>query len=284
MHHAALRVIWFVPPALAVAAEQETLPKVRVEGRRTLSSDEQFTALSEGSVDAAVTSMDNVLHWNQRPGPRDFVIVAQLESTTPLLLIGRPGIGGLQELRGADLLVDAPENGFVIALRALLAEAGLERISYRLTPVGGVRERFDALLAGQGAATLLGPPFVSLALAQGLVELASVQACYPHFPGQGLVVSRSRLERRGLLGTWLSQLSQALLRLSENTDDLGAALASQGLPTSAVEAMLATLPRELVPDPRGIELLITQRRRLGLVGSNATYQQIVDTSLLNQVG
>lgn len=284
MHNATLRVIWFVPPALAIAAEQETLPRVRVEGRRTLSSDEQFTALSEGSADAAVTAMDNVLHWNQRPGPRDFVMVAQLESTTPLRLIGQPGIGGLQELRGTDLLVDAPENGFVIALRALLAEAGLERSDYRLTSVGGVRERFEALAAGRGAATLLGPPFDGLALAQGLVELASVQARYPHFPGQALVVSKSRLERRDLLGAWLSQLSQALRRMPANPGDLGAALASQGLPASAVEAMLTTLPRELVPDPRGVELLITQRRRLGLVGADATYQQVVDTSLLNQIG
>ena len=188
-----LRVMWFVPPAIAVAASWQECADLSLETSRTQSSDEQFAALSGGSIDAVVTSMDNVFHWNHRPGPKDFVIVAQVETTTPLSIVASPRIKSVSDLGGAKILVDAPENGFVIALRAMLNQAGLNLPDYTLTPVGGVKERYLALVKGEGDATLLGPPFDALAIKEGMHKVAEVQASYPEFPGQGLVVRKSSL-------------------------------------------------------------------------------------------
>src|SRR6476646_1316677 len=56
----------------------------------------------------------------------DLRIVAQVESTTPLELVARPSVTGVQGQRGAVPGVDAVNNGFAVVLRHLLA-----RVVYR---------------------------------------------------------------------------------------------------------------------------------------------------------
>lgn len=270
-----LRVMWFVPPAIAVAASWQECAGLSLETSRTQSSDEQFAALSDGSVDAVVTSMDNVFHWNHRPGPKDFVIVAQVETTTPLSIVASPRIKSVSDLGGAKILVDAPENGFVIALRAMLNQAGLNLPDYTLTPVGGVKERYLALVKGEGDATLLGPPFDALAIKEGMHKVAEVQASYPEFPGQGLVVRKSSLSSNPGIKLWLKALSETLALLPANLEKLRNSLSSEGLPDAAVSAMVRSVPASLTPSERGVNLLIEHRRLLGLIGSDATYDQVV---------
>ncbi|SPO54651.1 conserved exported protein of unknown function [Pseudomonas sp. JV551A1] len=277
-----LRVIWFVPPAVAIAADWDAPDNFHLDAARTLSSDEQFDALVNGTADAAVTSMDNVFHWNLRPGPQDFVIVAQVESTTPLSLMGWAA-GGAEMLEGMTVLVDAPENGFVIALRALLDDAGLAQESFTLLPVGGVRERFEALIKGQGHATLLGPPFDALARAQGLHEMANIQAIYPSFPGQGVVV-RKALADHGGLKEWLRLLVKAARDLPDHLGQLQRTLLNQSMPAGAVQAMIQTCPTTLVPSVQGIDLLISHRNQLNLPGADVTYEQLVDMAFLSDCG
>src|SRR4051812_18041143 len=164
-----LRLLWFVPsPVAVVASALKLAPGVTLRAERNPSSDAQYEALASGEVDAVVTAMDNVMDWNLRPGVQDLRIVAQLEHTTPLTLVAQKGCTRLEDLRGATILVDAPRNGFIVALRAMLAERGIGPDAYSLERVGGVKERHDALVGGRGDATLLGPPFDAMALQAGL--------------------------------------------------------------------------------------------------------------------
>jgi ABC-type nitrate/sulfonate/bicarbonate transport system substrate-binding protein len=210
-----------------------------------------------GRADAVVTAMDNVMDWNLRAGPRDLRIVAQLERTTPLTLVGQKRRAGPEDLRGATILVDAPRNGFIVALRAMLAESGVGPQAYALEPVGGVQERFEALVKGRGDATLLGPPFDAMALEAELVRISTVQERYPAFPGQGLVVSAAAMGRlRPALSAWLRALDMARERMGSDA------------------------PASLRPDRAGVQLLIEQRRQVGLPGAETSYEQLVDDSLL----
>jgi ABC-type nitrate/sulfonate/bicarbonate transport system substrate-binding protein len=274
--------MWFVPPTIAVLAEHWGLaPAGLLEASRNQSSDEQFERLASGAIDAAVTAMDNVMDWNRRAGPRDFRIVAQVERTTPLSLVARAPHAALQSLRHAGILVDAPDNGFVVALRHLLAEAGLDSGSYRLIPSGGVKQRFDALIAGLGDATLLGPPFDAMAVQAGLVRLARVQDHHPDFPGQGLVLRTSAIEPlRPALTAWLRGLAQACERARSDPNGASRILADAGFPAAAMPAMLAALPDSLMPARRGVELLIRQRRDVGLPGADNTFESLVETCML----
>lgn len=279
----ALRAMWFVPPALAtIACALPVSAGRQPSASRNPSSDAQYEALVAGEVDVVVTAIDNVLAWNQRAGPRDFRVVAQIERTTPLALVGRPGMTSLNALADANILVDSPDNGFVIALKAMLHDAGLGADRYRLTPVGGVKERFDALLSAAGDATLLGPPFDSLALAQGLSMVTTVQGHYPAFPGQGVVIRSANEAARPKVAEWLCDLERVRVAMQDQAEWAESVLTGAGLPPAAVTAMLTSAPASLRPDAAGIALLISHRKALGLPGSSEQYATIVDESLLPQ--
>lgn len=275
-----LNIIWFLPPALDVVANARS-GAVPVNAVVTKSSDQQFEALLDGSADVAVTAMDNVFMWNRRADGERFRIVAQIEKTIRLSVIARPEFSTLADLAGTDVLVDAPANGFVIALQAMLADTGVPPDAYRLVPAGGVRERFDALLAGQGSATLLGGPFEQMALDAGFVRLGLVSDLYPAFPGQG-VVARIACEEEiaAPLKTWLSAMEAARSWISARPQEVREALLSAGHPPAAVEGWLASSPDSLRPGREGIELLIAQRRQLGLPGGEDSFEDLVDPRFL----
>lgn len=279
-----LRILWFVPPAVALVAQTLSgATGVTLISRRNASSDEQFEALASNQADAVVTAMDNVMEWNLRKGPQDFRVVAQLERTTLLTLVGQKGHTTLENLRAATILVDAPRNGFVVALRAMLAEAHIGPEAYALESVGGVKERHDAIVSGRGDATLLGPPFDAMAIEVGLNRIATVQERYPAFPGQGLVVSAAALERlRPTLFAWLRSLESARQSMAKVPAAARQALAMAGFSAAAVDAVLSVTPASLFPDPAGIELLIEQRHRAGLPGAATTYEALVESSLLGR--
>lgn len=281
-------VHWFVEPAMSTLARIGTVttPAARfsVNGIETKSSNEQFEALMRGTTAAAVTAMDNVMDWNLRPGGGDLRIVAQIERTTPLSLVGTAATTDVQSLKDGTLLVDASANGFVVAARALLDECGLHSGSYALKPAGGVRERYETLLAGGGDATLLGPPFDGMAVAQGARVLARLNDHYPAFPGQGLVVRQSSYDRVSTpVVAWLTAMERACEWARENNGVAVSQLATVGLPGFVAEAMVDHIPDSLVPDRDGIALLIAQRQRAGLRGGNVTYSDIVDSHLLESV-
>lgn len=275
-------VHWFVEPAISMLARTAPAPvRLSVNGIATRSSDEQFEALMSGTADAAVTAMDNVMDWNLRPGAGDFRIVAQIERTTLLSLVAHATTTDVQGLNGGTLLVDASANGFVVAARALLDEFGLNNGSYALKPAGGVRERYETLLAGGGNVTLLGPPFDSMAVAQGARVLARVNDRYPAFPGQGLVVRQSQYDRvRARVVAWLTAMEYARAQAQANRSIAVSHLVGAGISHPVAETMVDLIPDTLVPDRQGIALLIAQRQRAGLRGGSVAYSDIVDSDLL----
>ncbi|MFD0997363.1 ABC-type nitrate/sulfonate/bicarbonate transport system substrate-binding protein [Pseudoclavibacter chungangensis] len=231
-----LRVSYFVPPApLVEARERGLLGGIELEETRTTGSPAQLEGLLAGELDIVVTAIDNLFEW-VRAGA-DVRLVAQVEKTTPLTILGAPGISTIGELAGRRFAVDAYANGFALVARHLLQRADVD---VEWVEVGGVTERLDALLAGEVAATLLGPPFDAQASSAGCGELARVQQEFPAFPGQGLVV------RSSLIGS--SELDRFL-----------AALGASGL---------------LPVDPAGLDLLTRIRADLGLLPPGAELRSL----------
>lgn len=255
-----LRQSQFVPPVpLIVARRLGLLDGIELEERRTTGSPEQLAGLLSGEVDIAITAIDNLFAW--REAGADVRLVAQTEATTPLGLYGRPGTDRLTDLAGVRFGVDAATNGFSLVARYLLEREG---VTVEFVEVGGVKERLDALLAGEVAATLLGPPFDAAARDAGAPLLATVAALLPDFPGQGLVV-RAELVGSAELTEYLRALRRAVEAGARMTDAEGEALLSGAGFGAAAAAAWASRPATLEVDLGGLELLTEIRSRLGLM-------------------
>ncbi|MBT2486525.1 MULTISPECIES: ABC transporter substrate-binding protein [unclassified Microbacterium] len=198
-----LRMSYFVPPIPLVTAREEALfDAVDLVEIRTTGSPAQLEGLLTGDLDVVVTAIDNLFEWT-RTGA-DVRLVGQVEATTPLSIHARPDITDLVGLAGRRFAVDAFSNGFALVARHALRTVAVD---VEWVEVGGVSERLDALLSGDVAATLLGPPFDAKARAAGMSELLSIQEWFPTFPGQGLVV-RSELIGDPELGRLLAAMRE----------------------------------------------------------------------------
>jgi ABC-type nitrate/sulfonate/bicarbonate transport system substrate-binding protein len=164
-----------------------------VEERAVPSSPAQFTALAEGSLDAALTSPDNVIAYRFLPGnplggTRDVRIVAAVDRGLGLALYAAAGTADVVDLRGQVVGVDVAASGFAFALFELLDRAGLGRGDYELAELGSTPKRLDALLEGTCAATMLNAGNDLKADDAGLVRLVDVLSIASPYLGTVLAV------------------------------------------------------------------------------------------------
>lgn len=159
-----------------------------VELTLTPSSRAMMQGFAEGQYPLILVSADNVVAYQQNlaevpvPGEPDAVIVLGGDAGF-LSLVAAPGIRTLDDLRGRVLAVDAPDTGFALVLYELLARAGLPQASLCIEPQGSTEQRYQALLGGRCAATLLRTPYELLAARQGCRVLARSADALPHYQG-----------------------------------------------------------------------------------------------------
>ncbi|MGW0949896.1 ABC transporter substrate-binding protein [Streptomyces sp. NPDC002623] len=261
-----LRQSVFVLPLLCLLAEELGCfgeAGLEIETLMTTSSSQQRDQLCGGEADIGVTAIDNLVVWNARGA--DLRLVAQIESTTALRLVARGSCSSVQELRGAKIGVDAVDNGFSVVLRRLLADHGLVLGDYTLLPVGGVRERWDALRDGSIDATLLGPPLDERARADGFRVLVRGEDVLPDYPGQGVVIPAALADDPALV-RYVAALEQALRWLRRTPDDeVARTLVRYGCTDAAATAYVQTRPVSLVPRRAGLDRLLTLRGELGMM-------------------
>ena len=137
-------------------------------------------------------------------------------------------------------------------------------------PVGGVRQRFDALVAGTAAATILVPPFIDMALGQGFAKLWSGEEVAPAYPG---VVAAAR-------AAWLGANEDAAVRYlgalleanawgtdAANAHAAVAALVAAGYTEAAGTRLVRDAVAGLEPSRPGWDEVVSLRRECGLLPS-----------------
>jgi hypothetical protein len=169
----------FSPSVLLRVGRRLGLLGLDVEERPVASSPAQFRSLLDGSLDAALTSPDNVIAYrfvqdNPLGETADVRIVSAVDRGLGLALYALPGA----ELRGAVIGVDVPGSGYAFALYAALDSLGLGPGDYRVAALGSTPRRLDALLGGDCAATMLNAGSDLRALEAGAVRLAGVPRPY----------------------------------------------------------------------------------------------------------
>jgi ABC-type nitrate/sulfonate/bicarbonate transport system substrate-binding protein len=150
------------------------------------SSPQQFTALFEGELDAALTSPDNVVAYRcvpENPLRRlgDVRILSAVDRGLGLALFTAPGCPDVDRLRGATVAVDVPGSGFAFVTLELLARRGLHAgEDYTLEAFGSTPRRAEALIAGTCDATVLNAGNDLVAESRGAHRIDSVNVIGPY--------------------------------------------------------------------------------------------------------
>jgi ABC-type nitrate/sulfonate/bicarbonate transport system substrate-binding protein len=235
------------------------------------SSPAQFRALLDGSLDAVLTSPDNVLAYRYHPAnplgrtADDVRILAAVDRGMGLALYGRPG---------HTFAVDVPDSGFAFALYAIADALGRPRSSYRVVALGSTPRRLAALLAGDCDATMLNAGNELHAEAAGVAVLGRAsQVCAPYL---GTVLA-ARTPVDGLADALTGTAARIV---AGELDDVTRAEARSALdlPEALADRYLERLkdPAEgLVPDgrvdPGALRTLVTLRLRYGPAVPDGTY-------------
>jgi ABC-type nitrate/sulfonate/bicarbonate transport system substrate-binding protein len=148
---------------------------VRVVLTDTPSSTFQMQGLAEGRFDIAMTAFDNVVAYQEGQGeaaiPPNPDMFAFMGSDNGFLsVVGGRGVKSFADLQGKTLSVDALTTGYAFVLRELLARNGVSDVAF--DRAGGALSRFQELLKGTHAGTVLVTPFDLLAMQQGHARLA----------------------------------------------------------------------------------------------------------------
>jgi ABC-type nitrate/sulfonate/bicarbonate transport system substrate-binding protein len=198
----------FVLP-LWVAQDKEFFARhgVAVNLIYTPNSVQQMTGLIDGKFDIAMTAIDNVVAYMEGQGEAPTTsapdIVGVMGSSSGFLsLIVAPEVKSIADLRGKVLSVDAMTTGYAFTLRKMLQKAGLEDRDYTLVKVGGMKERYEALIDRRQAGSLLVPPFTLAALDHGFGEIGTALSVLGHYQGGVAAVRRTwgASNREALIG------------------------------------------------------------------------------------
>jgi ABC-type nitrate/sulfonate/bicarbonate transport system substrate-binding protein len=168
-------------------------------------------ALRKGEFEIGHTGADDIVADAEDfgGGPSGLFIFMGLHGGL-LSIVGAPGMTTVESLRGKELAVDARASGFVFILEKFLRTKGFGPDDYRFVEVGGVDRRYQALLEGKFAATLLLPPFTGNAVAHGCHVLARGDQIVPCYQGTVGAAKRSWAEKnRDLLVSYISAYVEA---------------------------------------------------------------------------
>lgn len=208
----------------------------------TGSSMEQLSGLISGKWDIGMTGFDNVVAYQEGQGeaeidrdPDLFVFMGGDDAFLRLVVSGN--VKSYADLRGKTLSVDAMTTGFAFVLRKMIEKAGLEDGAVSYERAGGVMQRWEALIAGKHAGTLLLTPLEIIAEKVGLNLLQNASEVIPAY--QGIVGAA----RRG----WAAQNGDALRGYIRGYLDALAWLYDRANKDAACRLLLGKVPNMAEP-------------------------------------
>jgi len=249
---------------------------VRVSLTFTPSSTFQMQGLAEGRFDIAMTGFDNVVAYQEGQGeakiPDDPDMFAFMGSDNAFLcVLGGKGVQRFADVRGKKLSVDALTTGFAFVLRELLARDGIAESEVTFERAGGVVERFQELMKGTHAATVVLTPFDLIGQAKGHVQLARADEELGAYLGVVGAARRSwaKNNEQALVG-FIRAYRQGVQFLYDNRD------IAEALLVANMRAMTAQLARQSLGimlgdttgfykdvrlDPQGVQTVLKLRSK-----------------------
>jgi ABC-type nitrate/sulfonate/bicarbonate transport system substrate-binding protein len=147
-------------------------------------ADESHRLLLEGVYPVVVMSLDDVISCAMSGHARAGEVVCFAPVHAGFLeLVARPGIGGIEELKGKRIAVDT-DTGYASALYEMLRRAGIDwRKDVTVVYAGATNVRYEKLMRGEFDATLLGTPYTAMARGRGFGGLGKPRVMLGGYQG-----------------------------------------------------------------------------------------------------
>lgn len=257
---------------------------IEVELTTTPSSTYQAEKLAAGVFDIAGTAFDNVVAYVERQGaialdPTPDFFAFMGASRVELSLVAASVIGGIPDLAGRPLALDALATGFAFAVYKMLEDGGLALDAVEMQPVGATPERLQALREGSAVAALLIEPFTSMAEAEGYRVLAGSSEAFVNYQGGVFAARRdwAAENRDALIGFMAGYLDALDWVLAPDNRDEATAILLTNMPAIKPEAAGRVMDKLLSPvtgltpagmlDMDGVRTVLDLRRRYGPGGA-----------------
>lgn len=211
--------------------------KVEIPRSASGGSEEVRSWLASGELDLADYDVDNAVAMVENAGA-DVILVAATDYT-PTELMVQPEIKSLAGLRGKIVIVDAPNTQNALALKKILADAGLVAgTDYQMKEVGGTGARIAAMLKQKEyAATMASGQTAAQARHGGLVSLATTASIFGPMLRYGVFTRRQ----------WAQENSDLLVRYIAAHIEAQRWLLAPANKDKVIDLMLSQrkMPREL---------------------------------------
>lgn len=173
--------------------------------------------LHDGRADLAYGVTEHVV-LDVEAGRRQSIIGGNV-NRLPFMLIARPGIETLGDLRGRRIGVSSVRAGSSSLIMKLLATEGLHYPrDYEIVPCGPILARWELLRAGEIDAGLQGAPLDRIALDQGFISLCNPRESVPDFQFTSLNVAGWAATNRDRLIRFLRAFIRAHERFYADPD------------------------------------------------------------------
>jgi len=253
---------------------------VRVVLTPTPSSTFQMQGLAEERFDIAMTAFDNVVAYQEGqgeasipPNPDMFAFMGSDQGF--LSVIGGREVKSFKDLKGKKLSVDALTTGYAFVLRELLARSGIAEADVTFDRAGGALSRFQELLKGTHAGTILVTPFDLLAMNKGHARLAVAHEQLGAYQGVVAAARRSWAAKNESALVGFVRAYHAGVEFLYSNSEIAAALLvanvramTPALAKQTLEVLLDPASgffRDVRLDSAGMETVLALRSRFGNV-------------------
>ena len=145
--------------------------------------------LVAGSLDVALSvGMTDPVHAVDKGA--SIAVIRIIGNAAPYVLIGKPGLKSIADLKGKTISVGALKDIITIYFERMMLANGLKKGDYDLISAGVAAARYAAVKAGVADAAMVLPPLNFQAETEGLVTLGYAADYVKGIPFTGMAVNR----------------------------------------------------------------------------------------------
>jgi ABC-type nitrate/sulfonate/bicarbonate transport system substrate-binding protein len=256
-------------PPLLVAEDKGFFAKegLAVNFHQTTYAPDHNKGMAEGRWDLTLSSADTMIARATTDGV-DYLLFMQAEEGLSAYLIGQPGVGSIEQLRGKLLAGDPGDSNLDLIRKKILRHHGIDDKEYDVEIIGSSPVRLEAFLQRRVAAAMLTPPASDKALAAGGVLLANSEEYVPNWPLTcGWTLRRWLVSHRELTVRFIRAWATATdwLLCPENREStLQLIMEKEHLNrASAEEAYRKVVPKARI-NPAALNTVIELRKEMGV--------------------